>query len=109
MGTNYYAVRVEPSLYNRVIHIGKSSAGWLFCFQSCDEFRTFPQFKRFLDMEVRSGNYVIFDEYNKKVDPDWLLKLIENKQGDKHCLENPDNFTWNRNIDGYRFTESEFS
>lgn len=109
MGTNYYAVKVKPCLYNREIHIGKSSAGWLFCFESCDKFRTFPQFKRFIDLEVRTGNYVIFDEYNREVEPDYLLNLIDNKQKDKHCLSNPDNFTYNKNVDGYRFNDCEFS
>lgn len=109
MSTNYYAVRVEPSLYNRTIHIGKSSVGWLFCFHSCDEFRSFSQFERFLDLEVRTGNYVLFNEYGEKVEPDWLIHLIDAKQRDTHCLENPDNFTWDENVDGYRFSKGEFS
>lgn len=105
MSTNYYAVRVEPSLHNRTIRIGKSSAGWLFCFNSCDEFRSFPQFERFLDLEVRTGNYVLFNEYDEKVEPDWLIHLIDAKQRDFYCLENPDNFTWDENVDGYRFSK----
>jgi hypothetical protein len=33
MGTNYYAVKIEPTVReDRIIHIGKSSAGWKFLF-----------------------------------------------------------------------------
>ena len=45
MGTNYYAVRKRPSLYDRTIHIGKSSVGWLFLFHDNERFHTYPQFK----------------------------------------------------------------
>ena len=39
----------KPSLYNREIHLGKSSAGWLFLFRDNEEFHTYPQFKRWLE------------------------------------------------------------
>jgi hypothetical protein len=32
MGTNYYAVKNGPTI-QELVHIGKSSAGWLFNFQ----------------------------------------------------------------------------
>lgn len=66
MGTNYYAVRKKPSLYNREIHIGKSSVGWLFLFHDCDEFHTYPQFKKWLEREV-PNEYVLFNEYGEEV------------------------------------------
>ena len=108
MGTNYYAVKKEPCLYGRVIHIGKSSAGWFFQFHDCEYFHTFNQFKTFLDERVRTGEYVIFNEYDEQIEPDRLLKLIENKQNDYHCKRNPENFTYCKNIDGYRFTDDDF-
>lgn len=110
MGTNYYAVRKEPCLYNREIHLGKSSAGWLFLFQEHDEIHTFPQFVKWLENNVDTGEWVLFDEYNKQITKEWLLELIEYKQKDIRCKNNPDNFSYGfKNIDGYRFSDSEFS
>ncbi len=109
MGTNYYAVRKKPSLYNREIHIGKSSAGWLFLFQDCDKFHTYPQFKKWLDKEV-PNEYVLFNEYNEEITKKELLDIIDTKQKDEHNLSNPENFEYNvKNIDGYRFSDRDFS
>ena len=109
MGTNYYAVRRKPSLYDRHIHIGKSSCGWLFLFQDCDEFHTYPQFKKWLDEEV-PNEYVLFNEYNEEITKEELLDIIDTKQKDEHNLSNPENFEYNvKNIDGYRFSDSDFS
>ena len=109
MGTNYYAVRKDPSVFHREIHLGKSSIGWLFNFQEHDDIRTFPQFCRWLEDNVDTGEWVILDEYDHLVTKEQLLKLIESKQNDEHCKNNPDNFTYSKNIDGYRFTDREFS
>ena len=106
MGTNYYAIRKKPCLYGRVIHIGKSSCGWMFLFQDCDEFHTYPQFKKWLDREV-PNEYVLFDEYNQEVSKEELLELIDIKQ--KESKNNPENFDYEvKNIDGYRFTDRDF-
>ena len=64
MGTCYYAVKKKPSLYNRTIHLGKSSAGWLFLFRDNEEFHTYPQFKKWLE---NNGLYEIFIEKNKNM------------------------------------------
>ena len=110
MGTNYYAVKRKPCLYNREIHIGKSSYGWLFCFQENDEFHTFPQFKKWLENNVDTGEYVLFDEYNQEIKKEELLELIETKQNDENSRNNPDNFNeYCKNVDGYRFSDSDFS
>lgn len=110
MGTCYYAVKKKPSLYNRTIHIGKSSAGWLFLFKDNEEFHTYPQFKKWLENNVDTGEYVLFNEYNEEVTKDYLLDLIDTKQKDPDNLSNPDNFSYNtKNIDGYRFTDRDFS
>lgn len=109
MGTNYYAVKKKPSLYNREIHIGKSSAGWLFLFRDNEEFHTYSQFKKWLEDNVDSGEYVLFNEYNEEITKEYLLDLIDTKQKDPHNLSNPDNFRYNtKNIDGYRFTNNDF-
>lgn len=109
MGTNYYAVEKTYRYERREIHLGKSSGGWLFAFPSCEEFRTFPQFKHWLEQNVDTGKYLIFNEYGEEVSKDDLLELIEEKQNDPHCLNNPDNFEYGMNIDGYRFFDSDFS
>ena len=109
MGTNYYAVRKEPCLHNRNIHLGKSSAGWLFCFEEHDEIHTFPQFCRWLEDNVDTGEYVLFNEYGDRVTKEYLLATIENKQNDIRCRNNPDNFSYGfKNVDGYRFSNREF-
>lgn len=110
MGTNYYAVKKKPSLYNRTIHLGKSSAGWLFLFRDNEEFHTYQQFKKWLENNVDTGEYVLFNEYNEEVTKEYLLDLIDTKQKDTDNLSNPDNFSYNtKNIDGYRFTDRDFS
>lgn len=119
MGTNYYAVKKKPSL-EEPIHIGKSSFGWLFLFQEQNdtyreypiEWHTYNQVKEWLEKHAIGENapYVILDEYEREIPLEELLKLIEMKQRDERCKNNPDNFNYNtKNVDGYRFTDSDFS
>lgn len=108
MGMNYYAVKKAPSVYNRVIHIGKSSYGWLFLFHTNEKFRDYDQFVRFIENNKKTGEFVIMNEEDKEVNPDELIKLIQEKQNDPFNIENPDNFKYNRNIGGYRFDDREF-
>ena len=106
MSTKYYAVRKEPCLYNREIHLGHSSAGWLFLFREHDDIHTYPQFVKWLEDNVDTGEWVLFDEYNRQVTKEYLLELIESKQNDIRCKNNPYNFCHGcKNIDGYRFSE----
>ena len=116
MGTNYYAVRNRPSV-QEPIHIGKSSIGWLFSFQSQNDtwndppvvWNTYNQVKEWLKKyTVDSQEYVIMDEYDSIITYDEFVKLVDEKQKDKHNLDNPDNFTYSRNVDGYRFEDREF-
>ena len=113
MGTNYYAVSSKPTLCHP-IHIGKSSARCRFLFHrvnvrdnyfSNDPLNTFPQWKKFLEEQTANGNIVIMNEYDKIVPLDAFLTLVERKQSEN----NPDDFTYVDNIDGYRFTGDEFS
>ena len=109
MGTNYYAVKKKPSI-DRAIHIGKLSWGWLFCFQDNKYFHTYPQFKQFVEEKVRTGEYVIIDEYDCEIQPYDFIKMIDKTQKDQHRLKNPENFMHNvKNIDGYRFLNDDFT
>lgn len=113
MGTNYYAVRNRPSIEDP-IHIGKSSWGWKFLFQFQNEtwhdppvvWNTYDQVKEWLQKYVVNlKDYVIMDEYDRVVDYDDFLSLVEEKQK----VSNPDDFHYARNVNGYRFTEGDFS
>ena len=113
MGTNYYAVKNKPTVLSP-IHIGKSSIGLKFCFHKVCSFEnhineeplnTFPQWKKFLDEQTANGNIVIMNEYDEVVSLDEFLALVERKQKEN----NPDDFTYSDNIDGYRFESGEFS
>ena len=109
MGTNYYAVRVKPSVNDRAIHIGKASFGWLFCFHDCEHFHTYPQVKMWLHENVTlKKDYVLMDEYDRVVDVEDFIEMVKERQDDPKCRNNPDNFDYCRNIDGYRFSEGEF-
>lgn len=112
MGTNYYAVRNRPSV-EEPIHIGKASIGWKFNFQSHNEqyheppivWNTYDQVYEWLYKQtVESDNYVIMNEYDEMVSFDDLIKLIEDKQEE----DNKDDFSYARNVNGYRFTDQEF-
>lgn len=71
---------------------------------------TYPQVKqRLYDLTVANSNFVIMDEYDKIVSYDDFIELVEWKQTDRGCKSNPDNFSFAKNIDGYRFTGREFS
>lgn len=118
MGTNYYAVKRKPSI-SEPIHIGKSSAGWLFCFQDQRdtwrdipvEWHTYEQVMNWLEKYTtgRNSPYVILDEYDRVVSLKEFKKLVDDKQTDPRNLENPDNFQYSRNVNGYRFSEGDFS
>ena len=105
MGTNYFAISNKPKVWDRKIHIGKSSSGWKFLLHYCDFFKSIDELKKFFDEYVRTGEYVIMDEYENIISPDDLLNYIESKQD----TENNENFAYGvMNINGYRFSEGEF-
>lgn len=112
MGTNYYAVRNRPTT-EEPIHIGKSSIGWKFCFQTQNEkwneppvvWNTYDQVYEWLHKyTVESDLYVIIDEYDEIISFDDFVALVEKKQSEN----NPDDFTYAKNVNGYRFSEGEF-
>lgn len=113
MGTNYYAVRTRPTT-DYPIHIGKSSYGWKFLFQTHHEnwneppvvWSTFDQVYEWLyKYTVESGSYVIIDECDTVISFEDFIEMVEDKQSE----ENPDNFKYNKNVNGYRFADGEFS
>lgn len=112
MGTNYYAVRNKPTI-GEPIHIGKSSFGWKFCFQSHNDkwndppviWNTYEQVYEWLyKYTVESDQYVIIDEYDEIISFDDFIKLVKKKQSEN----NPDDFTYAKNVNGYRFSDRCF-
>lgn len=100
------------------IHIGKSSAGWLFNFQIQDtelhgykvKWISYKQVMDFLKVFVSQKKlFYIVDEYNRKITYKQFKSLVDTKQKDKRNLDNPDNFCYCMNIDGYRFSKGDFS
>jgi len=109
MGCNYYARKTKPRIvkvYDE-IHLGKSSWGWKFCFKEHDEIHSYEQFVKWLENNVDTGEFEIRDEYDRIIPKKELLKLIAERQ--ESAKDNPDNFEYCKNIDGYRFSEDEFS
>ena len=113
MGTNYYALKKKPSLYSKVIHIGKASAGWKFLFQGyqgatgSDGFmyddlniNSLEDWKEFL----KNDEYVILNEYDEEVSYKDFFDIVDEKQSE----DNPDNFKDCANINGYRFSYRDF-
>lgn len=116
MGTNYYAVKNGPSL-SGAIHIGKSSAGWLFCFQTQNEkwddppvvWNTYEQVRDWLKKHtVDSTDFVIMNEYEEIIPYEQFFGIVDAKQRDPFCRNNPENFSYSRNVNGYRFSDEDF-
>ena len=117
MGTNYYLVRNGPSV-REPIHIGKSSAGWLFSFQAQNEpwheppivWNTYEQVSDTLKrLTVDSTEFVIMNEYDEVITFAEFFDMVDRKQNDRHNQDNPDNFAYARNVNGYRFIDEWFS
>ena len=114
MGTNYYVVPNKPSVIEPV-HIGKSSMGWKFLFHEVNEpyrdipiiWHTYEQVKAWLyRYTVEKTDYVIMNEYDEIIPYANFIDLVERKQ--IQADDNPDNFTYCKDVNGYRFTEGEF-
>lgn len=103
---------------HRGVHIGKSSAGWLFNFQDQDivqddvhiKWHSYEDVMSFLKEWVDEKKiFTIIDEYDREISYPEFKDFVDTKQSDPHNLENPDNFTYSRNVNGYRFSEGDFS
>ena len=113
----YYRKGVFRHFTEDPIHIGKSSIGWMFIFQAQNEkwseppviWNSFAQIKNWLrKYTVDSHEFVIIDEYDEVISYDEFIDLVESKQRDEQCRSNPDNFAYCRNVDGYRFSDTDF-
>lgn len=110
MGTNYYLVENRPS-FRKPLHIGKSSIGWRFLFNklllwdSKIRLDTYEAWKDYLKEQTENGSHVIMNEYGEVVKYEWLMRLIESNQKEN----SPDMFKYCENVNGYRFTDREFS
>lgn len=116
MGTNYYLVANKPSI-RPPIHIGKSSAGWLFCFQGHNDrwheppavWNNYEELKEWLlNYTVKKKEFVIIDEYDRTLDYEDFIKLVASFQKDEECRRNPYNFKYDENVGGYRFCFQDF-
>ena len=114
MGTNYYVVPNRPSIAEP-IHIGKSSMGWMFLFHDVYEpyndvpvvWSAYPEVKGWLwKYTVDDPKYVIIDEYDEIIPFEDFIAMVEHKQ--EQFKDNPDNFKYVRNVNGYRFDNREF-
>ena len=112
MGTNYYVIKRKPSLHPSAIHIGKSSAGWKFLFRGyLDSEEGFndeklnivsvEDWEKYLD----NNELIILDEYDCPISYEEFFAMVERKQTE----ENEDNFKYNGNVNGYRFSFEVFS
>lgn len=110
MGTNYYVVKKKPTI-DPPLHIGKSSAGWKFLFHEvnkyndfdCDlEIHTFEQWKDFLE---NNDDILILNEYDEEISVKDFLELVKEKQKEN----NKKDFEYCKNVNGYRFTDGDFS
>lgn len=93
------------------IHIGKTSVGWEFCFQTLDvpEIRSWKAWKAHL----QQGVGVIKDEYDRVVPLEALIEIVESRMG-KGLQNHADHFDCNdrtvfKDEEGYAFNEMEFS
>lgn len=118
MGTNYYVVPSRASI-REPVHIGKSSWGWLFCFQDQDNpwwgdppvvWHTYEQVMAWLlEWTVEKTDYVIMNEYDEIVSYEEFKKLVDEKQSDPGSIANKGNFAYGeKNVNGYRFIEGDF-
>lgn len=88
MGTNYYVRKdrcVTCGHQEEQTHIGKSSAGWRFCFDP--HFRTADQWREHL------ANREIVDEYGRPATHSEFWEMVEGKQSLKvHTQDYPTDF-----------------
>lgn len=109
------ALEITPYeiLGHRKIHIGKSSAGWLFCFQyqnngTCKWNNYKEVFDWLYKNTIENEEYYIIDEYNEIITYQDFKNKVDEKQKDPKNLANPENFYYCDNVGGYRFALGDF-
>lgn len=108
MGTNYYLVPNRPTTH-KPLHIGKSSCGWKFDFHKTESYEetplnTFERWRDYLTKTTAAGTHIIMDEYDRIVPLEEFLKMVKEKQKEN----NPEDFKYSENVNGYRFMSGEF-
>lgn len=94
------------------MHIGKASYGWKFLFHEVNyssydyelQLHTFEEWKKYLEEHI-GKDMVILDEEDREVALKDFLELVEEKQK----TTNENDFKYSKNVEGYRFTEGDFS
>lgn len=101
MGTNYYAIGIGNDIN---LHIGKTSAGWKFLFQTIPDQNLFcfTQWCEFL----RTKPVAIFDEYQRPQNVEDFIQMVKNRQDNALTSENMMNYL---DKDGYNFSWGDFS
>ncbi len=102
MGTNYYAKGKDCSVckHTEGIHLGRAAGGWRFNLQyNRGEF-----YKNVEEMKGFFAGKVIENECGEIISNKDFWKMVEERQGGKYDEE------WGtRMIDGYMFSDGEFS
>lgn len=128
MGTNFYFFTqnkeqkplfgskvelVDEPDFGYQIHIAKTSMGWKPCFEAHEHIRSVADLKLLYD----KGGIKIFDEYGTEYDWPAFVERVVNF-GDEHNWRTHRNNDLNASyydcheftsVDGYRFTDCEFS
>jgi len=113
MGTNYYLRKPEGDICTHCgrgesyeeLHIGKSSAGWKFCFDhEGNRFNSFSEWKQIISKFPDK----IYNEYGQKIKPEDLYEKIKSKQSClSHYAKEEGSASQNEyEVDGYRFLKS---
>lgn len=114
MGTNFYTRENECEKCGRYdeLHLGKSSGGWQFSFQYNGGrfYKNVPEMKKWLKGKT------IKDEYGREVTQEEFWSMVEEKQKpeyENHAAmmrkEYPSHRDTEHVIDGYSFSDTEFS
>ncbi len=126
MGTNYYLVKPEKRCeacghvfghdHSTYVHIGKSSVGWHFGFDS-REHKTVEAWRDFINKWVSEGGWVC-DEYHRNADSEdtWRVPLeqfwqmVEAKRSSPECQAKYST-NWHKTIcqNGVDFSDHDFS
>lgn len=113
MGTNYYTKTKTCSTCGHKpegIHLGKSSAGWQFCFQ----YNGGKYYKNFKEMKDWLRDKEIEDEYGATLSSDDFFLMVKGEQKRKlnhftYCKEHhPEIMEHEYLINGYSFSDVDF-
>lgn len=106
MGTNYYTIKNYCDCCKRFDkdHIGKSSAGWTFSFQSAYNINDYDEWVE----NIKSAEKIV-DEYGNELTVSEMIEIVESKKNNIHnfAKEHPGHGFVDKY--GNSFTVSDFS